>query len=64
MIMILRNNVDKKATLPIMYGCPPPCAVVDPYGEEAKDKEEHGHAKAHLVDCRVANQSFAVLACL
>lgn len=63
--MIIRNNVEKNtATLPIMYGCPPPCAVVDPYGEEAKDEEEHGHAKAHLIDCRVANQSFAVLPCL
>lgn len=50
-----------KAFLPIMYGSPPACAVVDSYGEDTKEKEEAGHAKAHFVDRRVANQSFAVL---
>lgn len=47
-----------------MYGRPPTCAVVDSYGEDTKEKEEAGHAKAHLVDRRVANQSFAVLPCI
>lgn len=47
-----------------MYGRPPTCAVVDSYGEDTEEKEEAGHAKAHLVDRRVANQSFAVLPCI
>lgn len=47
-----------------MYGGPPACAVVDSYGEDTKEKEEAGHAKAHFVDRRIANQSFAVLPCI
>ncbi len=47
-----------------MYSSPPACAVVDSYGEDTEDKEEARHAKAHLVDSRVANQSFAVLSCI
>lgn len=55
----------KNATfLPVMYGRPPACAVVDSYGEDTEEQEEAGHAEAHLVDSRVANQSFAVLPCI
>lgn len=44
-----------------MHSCPPACAVVDFDGEDAKEEEEAGHAEAHLVDCRVSDQSFTVL---
>lgn len=50
-----------KSCLPIMDSCPPACAVIDSQGEDAKEKEKAGHAKAHLVDSGVPNQSFAVL---
>lgn len=47
-----------------MHSCPPTRAVVDFDGEDAKEEEEAGHAEAHLVDCRVSDQSFTVLPCI
>lgn len=44
-----------------MHGRPAACAVVDADGEDGEEQEEAGHAEAHLVDGRVADQSFAVL---
>lgn len=62
--MAYPDRTRNKAFLPVMYGGPPACAVVDSYGEDTKEKEEAGHAKAHFVDRRIANQSFAVLPCI
>lgn len=47
-----------------MYSCPAACAVVDSYSEDSEEEEKTGHAKADLVDRRVANKSFAVLSCI
>ena len=47
-----------------MYGRPAACAVCDSYGKDSEEQEEAGHAKAHLVDSGVANESFAVFSCI
>lgn len=47
--------------LPVVYGCPTPCAAPYSDGEHGEEEEEACHAKADFVDGRVADQSAAVL---
>lgn len=51
-------------SLPIVYGCPAPCAAFNLNGKHSEEEEEARHAKTDFVDGRVAHKCLAIRSCI